>query len=63
MLEEMETLEAKISQLLEQHRATREENLRLRQQVISVENTNKQLTDRLEEARKRMEALFNRLPE
>jgi cell division septum initiation protein DivIVA len=63
MLEELDTLEAKILQLLEHHRALREENMRLRQQAVAMENANKLLSDRLAEARGRMENLFNRLPE
>jgi cell division septum initiation protein DivIVA len=63
MLEELDTLETKIRQLLEHHRVLRDENLRLRQQVVAMENANKLLSDRLAEARGRVENLFNRLPE
>jgi cell division septum initiation protein DivIVA len=63
MLEELDTLEAKLVQLLDHHRGLREENVRLRQQVVAMENANKLLSDRLAEARGRMENLFDRLPE
>jgi cell division septum initiation protein DivIVA len=63
MLEELDTLEAKLVQLLEHHRVLREENMRLRQQVVAMEDANKLLSDRLAEARGRMENLFDRLPE
>ncbi len=63
MLEELDTLEAKLALLLDRYRALREENLRLRQQKITLENANKLLTDRLDEARSRMEGLFNTLPD
>lgn len=63
MLEELDTLETKLVQLLEHHRVLREENVRLRQQVVTMEDANKLLSDRLAEARGRMENLFNKLPE
>ena len=63
MLEELDTLEAKLVQMLDRHRLLREENLRLRQQVVAMENANKLLSDRLAEARGRMENLFNKLPD
>jgi hypothetical protein len=59
----MDTLESKLAQLLERHQAMRAENLRLRQQMVVMENTNKLLTERLSEARGRMETLFNELPD
>lgn len=63
MLEELDTLEAKLVQLLDRHKLLREENMRLRQQVVAMENANKLLSDRLAEARSRMESLFNKLPD
>lgn len=63
MMEELDTLEAKLAQLLERYHALRSENLRLRQQVIGLENTNKALSDRVAEARDRMESLFNKIPD
>ena len=60
---ELDDLESKLAQLLERYQAMRGENLRLRQQVVSLENANKRLSDRLDEARGRMESLFNKLPD
>lgn len=63
MLEELDSLETKLAQLVTRYQTTREENLRLRQQVLALEDTNKQLTERLGEARSRVETLFNQLPD
>lgn len=63
MLEELDDLEGKLSLLLERWQALRQENLRLRQQVVALENDNKLLTDRLAEARERVETLYNKLPD
>lgn len=63
MLEQLDDLEGKLSLLLERWQALRQENLRLRQQVVALENDNKLLTERLAEARKRIEALYNKLPD
>ncbi|MCU0840202.1 MAG: hypothetical protein MUC79_00600 [Thiobacillaceae bacterium] len=63
MLDELDDLEGKLTQLLDQWQALRAENLRLRQQVVAMENANKLLTDRLAEAKGRVEALYNRIPE
>lgn len=63
MLDELDTLEAKLAHLLERHQAMRGENFRLRQQLVALENANKLLTDRLAEVRGRMESLFSKLPE
>ena len=59
----MDALEIKIAQLLERHQAMRAENLRLRQHMVAMENTNKMLTERLAEVRGRMETLFDKLPD
>lgn len=63
MHKELDTLEDKLTQLLERWQATREENLRLRQQMVAMENNNKLLSDRLAEVRARMEALYNKVPD
>lgn len=63
MLEQLDDLEGKLSLLLERWQALRQENLRLRQQVVALENDNKLLTERLVEARQRVEALYNKLPD
>jgi len=63
MQAELDVLENKIAQILERYQAMLEENLRLRQQLVSQENANKQLSERLSEARSRMEALLNKIPD
>jgi predicted nucleic acid-binding Zn-ribbon protein len=63
MLEQLDTLEVKLTHLLERYQRLRDENVRLRQQVVAMEDANKVLTDRLGEARGRMEALFNKIPD
>ena len=63
MLEELDSLETKLAQLVGRYQTTREENLRLRQQVLALEDANKQLTERLGEARSKVETLFNQLPD
>lgn len=63
MQAELDVLESKLAQILERHQGMRAENLRLRQQVVALENTNKHLTERLGEARGRIEVLFNKIPD
>jgi cell division protein ZapB len=63
MQAELDTLESKLAQMLERYHAMREENLKLRQQVVALESGNKMLGDRLEEARGRMETLLNKIPD
>ena len=63
MQAEMDALESKIAQILERYQSMREENLRLRQQLVAMENSNKQLTERLGEARSRIEAMLTKIPE
>lgn len=63
MQAELDTLESKLAQMLERYQNMREETLKLRQQVVALESNNKLLADRLEEARVRMETLFNKIPD
>jgi cell division septum initiation protein DivIVA len=63
MLEDLDTLEAKLTQLLDHHQNLRAENTRLRQELVTMGNANKLLTERLAEVRGRMESLFDKLPE
>ncbi|MDP2443311.1 cell division protein ZapB [Rhodoferax sp.] len=60
---ELDALESKLAQILERHQGMRGENIRLRQQLVTLENTNKQLSDRLSEARSRMESLLTKIPD
>lgn len=63
MQAELDALENKLAQILERYQSMREENLRLRQQLVAMENANKQLSDRLAEGRSRMESLLNKIPD
>ena len=63
MMQELDTLEAKLTQLLERYHAVRGDNTRLRQQLVTLENSNKALSERLAEASSRMEDLFNKIPD
>lgn len=60
---ELDALESKLAQILERYQGTREENLRLRQQLVAAENSNKQLSERLAEARSRVESLISKIPD
>ncbi len=63
MQAELDALEGRITQLLERFQALRLENLKLRQQVVSLESDNKKLRERMDEAGARLESLYNRLPD
>jgi cell division protein ZapB len=60
---ELETLEAKIRQVAELCHGLRRENIALRQQVLTAQQDNKQLTSRLDAAKARLQALLETLPE
>jgi len=60
---ELDTLEAKIRQVAELCHALRRENITLRQQLLSTQQDNKQLTTRLDAAKARLQALLETLPE
>jgi cell division protein ZapB len=60
---ELDTLEAKIRQVAELCHALRHENIALRQQLLSTQQDNKQLTTRLDAAKARLQALLETLPE
>lgn len=63
MLEQLDTLEAKLAQLVERYAAMRDENARLRQELVAMENANKMLQDRLGAAGARLETLYNAIPD
>ncbi len=63
MQAELDVLESKLALILERYQDMRAENIQLRQQVVVLENSNKQLTERQGEARSRLEALINKLPD
>jgi cell division protein ZapB len=59
---DLKGLEERVSQLIELSRRLRAENGTLRQQLVVAHNENKQLTERMESARQRVEALLERVP-
>jgi phage shock protein A len=63
MQAELDALETKLALMLERYQSMRDETLKLRQQVVVLESSKKQLSDKLEEARVRAEALFNKIPD
>ena len=60
---ELDTLEAKIRQVADLCHTLRQENIALRQQILTVQQDNKQLTTRLDAAKTRLQALLETLPE
>jgi cell division protein ZapB len=60
---ELDTLEAKIRQVAELCHTLRQENIALRQQLLTTQQDNKQLTTRLNAAKERLNALLKTLPE
>ena len=60
---ELDTLEAKIRQVAELCHTLRQDNIALRQQLLSAQQDNKQLTTRLDAAKTRLQALLETLPE
>jgi cell division protein ZapB len=63
MLAELEALEDKIRQVTGLARTLRQENSELRQQLVAAQQDNRQLTTRLDAAKRRLEALLETLPE
>lgn len=63
MLDRLDALETKLTQLLERYQAARVDNVRLRQEVLGLENANKTLATRLTETRERLETLYNKIPD
>lgn len=63
MQAELDALETKLALMLERYQSMRDETLKLRQQVVTLESSNKQLNDKLEDARSRMEALLDKIPD
>jgi cell division protein ZapB len=63
MHSELDTLEAKIRQVAELCQTLRQENISLRQQLLTSQQDNKQLTTRLEAAKTRLQGLLETLPE
>lgn len=60
---ELDSLDEKINQLVQLCHRLRTDNHELRQQLAAAQNESKQLTDKIETARVRLENLLTRLPE
>jgi cell division protein ZapB len=60
---ELNGLEHKVSQLVDFCRRLREENHQLRQKLATEQNDNRQLHEKLQGAKTRLEDLLNRIPE
>lgn len=60
---ELDTLQAKIRQVVELCQNLRRENIALRQQLLAVQQDNKQLNTRLDAAKTRLTAVLDSLPE
>ena len=59
---ELETLEQKLTQLVDLYQQARGENRDLRQRVAQLEIANRALTDKGAAARAQLEALIERIP-
>ena len=62
MQEELDALSAKLSELAGRVRALREENQRLRAQIVAASNELEQMRGRVANAMQRIDALIERLP-
>ena len=60
---ELSALEDKIRQAMELCRRLRDENRQLRQQLADVESDRRQLSEKIDGARDRLEGLLQRIPE
>ncbi|MCE5181830.1 MAG: hypothetical protein LLG15_08520 [Betaproteobacteria bacterium] len=60
---ELKVLEDKIVQLVQLNQRLRAENLHVRQQLASVQNDNKSLSEKMTSAKSRLEALLDQIPE
>jgi len=63
MQAELDTLETKIRQVAELCHTLRQDNIALRQQLLTAQRDNKQLTTRLDAAKARLQTLLDTLPE
>lgn len=59
---EFNTLEAKVTQFVTLCERLREENVVLRQQLVSAENDSKRLSEKIDSAKAKLERLLARLP-
>ncbi|MEI7612486.1 MAG: hypothetical protein WCK63_06235 [Betaproteobacteria bacterium] len=63
MVNELNTLESKIAQVVSLCASLRAENAQLKEQLAAAESSNKDLSDRMESARGRLEQIVRQLPE
>jgi len=63
MESELIALEEKINQFVQLCQRLRAENVQLRQQLVTVVNENKQLAEKVNGAKNRLETLLNQIPE
>lgn len=59
---EFNTLEAKVAQFVTLCERLRQENVVLRQQLVSAENDSKRLSEKIDSAKAKLEHLLSRLP-
>jgi cell division protein ZapB len=60
---QLRSLEHKISQFVALYQQLRADNHQLRQQLVSVQNENKQLSDKIGDAKTRLETLLTQIPD
>lgn len=63
MDEQLSALEDRIHQAVELCRRLRAENDELRQQVAQLQNENKRLADKIDDAKSRLQGLLEQIPE
>ncbi len=63
MESELIALEEKINQFVQLCQRLRAENVQLRQQLVTVVNENRQLSEKVNGAKLRLETLLNQIPE
>ena len=60
---ELDSLDEKISHLVQLCHRLRNDNNELRQHLATAQNQNKQLAEKIQSARHRLESLLSRIPE
>jgi cell division protein ZapB len=60
---ELDALDDKISQLVQLTQKLRRDNIQLRQQLVSAQNENKRLAEKVTTAKGRLEVLLTQIPD
>ena len=60
---QLRSLEHKISQFVALYQQLRADNHQLRQQLVSAQNENKHLSDKIGDAKTRLETLLTQIPD